>query len=151
MLVDQHRERPNIVLLTVGHIGSSVVSHMLGQLGWNLGDADDEYGESVSVRDCNHRRDFSAAEKVLAKLPEPWVIKDPRFCETLDDWLPFLKRYSPLLVWLTRDRKAVEDGSVAAVKACAPLLAAQRHFDRWTGPKLKIDYQQAAAAIALFA
>lgn len=154
LLADQSRERPNIVMLTVGHTGSSVVSHMLGRLGWNLGDADDQYGESVSVRDCNHRRDFSKAAEVLAALPEPWAIKDPRFCETLDAWLPFLDRYRPVLVWLTRDPEAVTASFRRRGESLRVVprrtAAAQRHFDRWTGPKLQLAYEQLQAAVTLF-
>lgn len=123
-------------------------------MGWDRGDSDEDYGESVSVRDCNQRRDWSTAADVLAALPEPWVIKDPRFCEHLDKWLPILKPYSPIVVWLTRDEAATA-GSYErrgeSVKTLERrLVDAQRHFDRWTGPKLQVGYEQVRAAISLF-
>lgn len=151
---DDQIDRPNIVLLTVGHTGSSIAMKLLEQFGWNLGDADDEYGESVSVRTCNQRRDWSDAAGVLAALPRPWSIKDPRFCEWLDEWKPALQRYRPTLVWLTRDPEAVAESYRRRGESLALLTrrhgAAQRHWDSWTGPKIRIDYSQLTAAAAMF-
>lgn len=152
MLREQHRTRPNIVLLTVGHTGSSVVARMLGELGWHLADADEQYTESVSVRSANQQRDWSGAAEILAVLPEPWIIKDPRFCEHLDKWRSALEPYSTVLVWLTRGK----DETAASYRRRGEseralhrrLAAAQQHWDRWTGPKLRIDYEQIQSAIA---
>ncbi|WP_164104238.1 hypothetical protein [Candidatus Laterigemmans baculatus] len=147
-------DRPNIVLLTVGHTGSTVLSKMLGTLGWNLADADDEYGESVSVRNCNIAKAWGKIPSVLAALPEPWVIKDPRFCEHLERWMPGLERYSPTLVWLTRDSNDTRDSHTRRGESESllnrRLMAAKRHFELWTGQKLRLDYDQVKAAASLF-
>ena len=154
MVRDQHRERPNLVLLTVGHTGSTIAAKILGALGWDLGDADEEYGESVSVRDANQRRDWSSAAEILAAMPEPWVIKDPRFCEHIDRWLPSFERYSPTLVWLTRDEDATAESFRRRGESLElfrrRIAAAESHFERWTGPKIKVDYSQLQAAISMW-
>lgn len=36
---------------------------------------------------------------ILSKLPEPWLIKDPRLCLTLPAWLPLLKEPVAVIVW----------------------------------------------------
>lgn len=150
----QHRGRPNIVLLTVGHTGSTICMRILGALGWQLGDADSDYGESVSVRECNQKQNWSKASEALAALPAPWAIKDPRFCEFLDEWLSALEPYSPTLLWLTRDDSDTANSfrrrgeSIELMQR--RLTAAQGHFDRWTGPKVRIDYGQLKAAAGLF-
>lgn len=154
MLLDQHREKPNIVLLTVGHTGSSVVSKMLGELGWNLADADEEYGESVSIRSANQKKDWSNAEEILDELGDGWVIKDPRFCEHLDKWKPYLIKHSPILVWITKNEEEVV-GSYDRRGESLELLsqrleAAKEHYDNWTGPKIKIDYSQIQGMISLW-
>ena len=43
-------ERPNVLVLGVGHSGTSILAKMLFAAGWQAGDADAEYGESVSIR-----------------------------------------------------------------------------------------------------
>lgn len=154
VMVDQLRNRPNVVLMTIGHTGSSIVARMMGMLGWQLGDADDEYSESVSVREINQRRQFSRCGQVLSQLPEPWVIKDPRFCEHLDKWLPALQHYSPTLVWLTRDIADVEQSYRKRGenwhRARERQAMAQTHWYEWRGPKVQVSYEDVRAAVRAF-
>lgn len=103
---------PNVILFGVGHSGTTITTRQLIALGLNPADADEEFAESVAVRDVNIELLATGtlpkrAAEVLADLPQPWVIKDPRFVNTLEDWLPLLKPYDPLLVYLTRDRDAM--------------------------------------------
>jgi len=152
--IDQLRNRPNIVLLTIGHTGSSVVCGMVGKLGWHLADADEEYSESVSVREVNQRKEWGRCSDVLAALGEPWVIKDPRMCEHLDRWVPHLEPYRPTLVWLTRNH----DDVVASYKrrgesvslAHARLARAESNYNAWRWPKLRIAYESVRDAVRLF-
>ncbi len=108
-------ERPNIVVLGVGHSNTSITTRQLFALGWNAGDADAEFAESVSVRDINLQiaktGEFSLREarEALAALPKPWAVKDPRFCKTLQLWLPALAPYEPLLLWVRKDLDVVRD------------------------------------------
>jgi len=148
--------KPNLILLTVGCSNSSVVMRMLKELGWNVGDADAEYAESVSVRACN-RRPFNApaARKALAALPQPWAVKDPRFCETLRLWRPLLEPYRPFLLWVTKDHAYVRQSFVRRFNA-KPERADQRlrwcetYFAGWSWGKLRLDVDQIAAAVRLF-
>lgn len=149
--------KPNILLLTVGCSNSSIVMRMLEQLGWNLGDADDKYAESVSCRAVNMRRPFVVGDAVdaLAALPQPWAIKDPRFCETLPAWKPLLIRYKPFLLWVTKDLAYVKASLVRRFGA-RPAWADERmhrcqtHYATWPYGRLKIDVGQIAAAVRLF-
>jgi hypothetical protein len=55
---DAHRNPQslsNVVVLGVGHANTTITTRQLAALGWNLGDADDEFAESVSVRAINQR------------------------------------------------------------------------------------------------
>ena len=142
---------PNIILLTVGHTGSSVVSSMLGKLGWNLCDADEEYSESVSIRNANVNN--LQSRELIKSLEEPWVIKDPRFCEKLDLWKPHLEE-DTVLLWITKDYNRVAESYIKRNEEIKLLNSrielAEEHYRCWTGPKLKIDYDQIKEAVKLF-
>lgn len=117
--------RPNIILLGVGHSGTTIATKMLETLGWNLGDANEEFAESVSVHALNEpvpmrewriaagaghpdwKLDIRAAESALRKIPQPWCIKDPRWIYALPPWMKLLAEYKPFLFWLRRDSAAV--------------------------------------------
>lgn len=153
--------RPNIVFLTVGCSNSTIAMRMLGALGWNLADADDQFAESVSVRAVNGKRnrtklfDATAADKALAALPQPWAIKDPRFCETLRFWRPLLEPYRPFLLWVTKDHDYVRASFERRFKMPAQwadnrLKWCQTYFAGWPWGKLKLDTDQIAAAVSLF-
>jgi hypothetical protein len=79
---DDEQDKPCLVVLGVGHSGTTVLTKMLCGLGWNAADADAAYGESCSVRKLNRwvektgQLPIRRAQEVLRKLPEPWVIKD---------------------------------------------------------------------------
>lgn len=146
--------RPNIVLLTIGHTGSSIITRMLFELGWNAGDADKQYSESVSVRKCNQNQDWSNAADVLVALPQPWVIKDPRMAKCLPKWEKHLKKYDPLLLWLVRDKNAVEKSYLRRKEPLeamrSNLLAADKNYEKWQGRKAIVEYEQIQSAVSLF-
>lgn len=154
-------DRPNIVFLTVGSSNSTVLMRMLGELGWHLGDADEQFAESVSVRNVNGRRfkpgsfDADAARKALSALPQPWAVKDPRFCETLRLWRPLLEQYRPFLLWVTKDHAYVRASFARRFKA-SPEWADKRlkwcetYYAGWPWGKLRLDVDQIAAAVKLF-
>src|SRR6185437_9108184 len=79
--------RPNVLVYGVGHSGTTILTRMLFALGWNSADADEQYAESVSIRDLNRRLlsdrgkeiDRSGLTAALSALPDPWALKDPRF------------------------------------------------------------------------
>ncbi|MEQ8785142.1 MAG: hypothetical protein RIC55_02550 [Pirellulaceae bacterium] len=153
-------DRPNIVVLGVGHANTSITTRQIAALGWNLGDADEEFTESVAVRAVNQdylrSREFDsfAAASALDRLPSPWVMKDPRFVYTLSAWLPLLVPHEPLLLWITKDTAAVEASyrrrgqDPAVVKPREQLC--RQHFADWPLAKLRLDAAQIATAAALF-
>lgn len=151
----------NIVLLTVGCSNSTIAMKMLEQLGWNLGDADDQYAESVSVRRVNMNvmgdigANIQQAQRAVATLPQPWALKDPRFADTMPWWKPVLRPYKPLLLWVTKDHEYVRASfkrrfSLPAARADQRLESCEVIFDMWEFPKIKLDADQISAAVRLF-
>lgn len=150
--------RPNVVVLGLGHANTTITTRQLGALGWNLGDADQEYAESVSVRAVNEQWDQDAAIEALAALPQPWAVKDPRFSRgMLHRWLPLLLPYRPLLLWMTKDladviasyeRREHERPMVADLPRW--LAYCEDQFIRWPWAKLRIDASQVAESCRLF-
>lgn len=155
--------KPNVIVLGVGNSNTTITTRQLEALGWNLGDADEQFAESESVRACNHElpigEEFSEAAakkaaKALDALPQPWAIKDPRFCDRMASWLPLLAPYKPLLLWVEKDRAAVAE---SFRRRGAPTTAidrrqqsAQRVYDAYPWAKLRINAGDIAAAVSLF-
>lgn len=154
-------DRPSIIVLGVGHGNTTITARQLHALGWNAGDADSEYAESVSIRAINHRLLSGEAvaradqDAALSALPQPWAVKDPRFAYgTLDRWLPVLEKYRPLLLWIVKDREHVLASFARRGENAARLdqwLAyCQDQFDRWPWGKLKLDAAAIGAACELW-
>lgn len=134
---------------------------MLEALGWDLGPADREYAEAVNIRAINARfiavRRFDAlrARRCLEQLPQPWVVKDPRFCHTMALWAPLLAPFAPLLLWVTKDIHYVRQSirrrfQASPAKANRRLRLCEKHFNEWPYAKLKLDVEQISRAVALF-
>jgi hypothetical protein len=147
---------PNVVVFGLGHANTTITTRQLAALGWNLGDADEEYAELVSVRALNENWRRNAAVDVLARLPQPWVVKDPRFSRgMLHRWLPLLLPYRPLLLWVTKDldllRASYERRGEHAMIPDLPrwLAYCDQQFARWPWAKIKIDAEQVAVACSL--
>ncbi len=164
---------PNIVVLAIGHSGTSPFTAMLGRLGWYLGPVD-EYAELPFVRAINDRlgtylrpgesRDSFRrhTERFLRELRQPWAIKDPRFVHTLGQWIKLLEPYKPTLVWLQRPLDQVErsflirregtvrDGEIVSRgKTLRELwLICQEHYDRWPWDKLTVWWPDVATTCA---
>jgi hypothetical protein len=159
-------ERPNVLVYGVGHSGTSVLTRMFGAMGWNMPGADVEFAEHVGIRQINQQllagKTFTRktlADK-LRQLPEPWVIKDPRFHRTLETWLPALSDLErpPVLLWIQRDQAAMV-GSYARrknayadtpEKLAKAVQRAQAGFDSWPWAKITLHYEQLAAAASIF-
>lgn len=160
--------RPNLIILTPGHTGSSVTTAMIQQLGWLLPPDADHYAESPECRNINqYMQDLATGDlklaypqsdcrrdKFLKSLPQPWVLKDPRFCETLLDWLLELEPYAPTLVYLTR---MADDIAVSyARRGEDPAIGERRlrdcrHiYNAWPWPRIQLDFSQLQSAIHLF-
>lgn len=162
--------KPNLIVLTIGRSGSSILTKMLMAAGWNCPRADEEFAEHVQARTLNSQTiagrtfDATAAASILNGMPAPWVLKDPRFTWTLRHWKPLLEPYRPTLVYIVRDMESVEesfrrqkwghDGRDGYEFSGVP-LAKQRqwcdnYFDGWPWGKIRVEYEQLHAALRLF-
>ena len=48
------QDKPNIIVYGIGHSGTSIVSKMLHELGWNVGiDVDEYHFEDIPTRELN--------------------------------------------------------------------------------------------------
>jgi len=153
----------SVVVMGIGHSGTSVVSRMLGALGFYAGPADEEFGEHPGIRELNETAwqtrelDLSAGWDHLEALARPWVIKDPRFIHTLDLWLPVLGIYKPTLLWVVRDGEDVAASyerrgeNYRGGQTLEGLYEmARRQFDEWPWGKLRIEFEKIADAVSLF-
>jgi hypothetical protein len=158
--------RPNVLVYGIGHSGTTILTQMLGALGWQLGDADEEFAESVSIRAMNQKllRTGKAVRDELFNrlraLPEPWAVKDPRFHRTLEHWLPAFAELEnlPLLLWIRRDAEATIGSYLrrgdsycdSKQKFDAAYAKAERGYQLWPWEKVSLDYEQVMAAVSLF-
>ena len=152
----------NIIILGVGHSGTTILTQMLNSLGWDIGDADERYWESVKVREINRAVYSGEAgvhinENFFAEFKEPWVIKDPRFVWTLSYWAKVFQSQLgelPLVLFLQREKADVlnsykkrgEKEPYYQLK----LDSAKAKYEAWPGPKCTIDYEDIATSCELF-
>ena len=170
-------DKPNIIVLGVPHSGTRILAYMLFELGWDRVDAIDPIAESQQVRRINKRYGCPSRlgtivntiepyriERALRALGgcQPWVIKDPRFCMTLDQWVKPLESYCPvLLIWLIREnidyhtksfqrRKyyKTRQSNINIIKRYAK--AAAKQYTSWPWAKVQIKYEDMIEAVKLF-
>ena len=170
------KEKPykgsNIIILGVGHSGTTILTEMIAQLGWDLNDGiDDTYLESPRVRDSNENflcenSTGTIDGSFLLELTQPWVIKDPRFVFTLSQWSKvFQDKLSemPLVIYLKRNKKDVlksykkrgEDSinygfNQFKTTVSEAILWSLKQYEAWPGPKCMIDYEDIATSCELF-
>jgi len=156
-------DRPNIVVLGIGHANTSITTRQLFTLGWNAGDADAKFSESVSIREINERYlsghgfDAEAAQHALSAIPQPWAIKDPRFSRgCFRQWLPAFTQYRPLLLYLTKSHDELiasyaRRGYVVTRKRLEQMEAdCQTIYDTWPWARVSVSAETIADAIRLF-
>ncbi|MBI1314108.1 glycosyltransferase [bacterium] len=157
--------KPNIVVLGVGHSGTSVLTRMLKAAGWDTSGSDQEFAECVWMRDVNveliQTGLFNAerALKRLSAMPQPWAVKDPRFVFTLNYWMPLFAELEnpPALVRIVRDTNEVKRsylrrgfrGNVHEM-IDQRLRLCERQYEKWPFARLTIQYEQLATAASLF-
>ena len=152
---------PNIVLLGVGRSNTTITTHMLAtMLSLNLGDIDQQYYEETNVRFANQRHwssgsfDQLAAHRAIRRIPQPWIIKDPRFRRSLPNWLPVFQRYKPLLVYLTKNAASVKASHARAgwshVYDPKDVDRCDHHFRNWPFAKIRLQAEKIAKAVGLF-
>tara|TARA_B100000029_G_scaffold4214_2_gene4925 strand:- start:269 stop:1876 length:1608 start_codon:yes stop_codon:yes gene_type:complete len=152
-----------VVVMGVGHSGTSIVARILMALGFYGGPADEEFVEHPGIRELNETAwqtrevDLAAGWDYLEELARPWVVKDPRFVHTLDLWMPLWGLYKPTLVWVVRRAEDVAASykrrgeNYRGGQTLESLHAmAREQFDEWPWGKIRIDYENIADAVSLF-
>ena len=159
----------NIVIMTIGCSGSTILVRMLQQMGWNA--PDDKYMENPDIRQLNdgvlnskekfHRE---RAQPIIEVLPEPWVLKDPRFIQTFQHWQPILDDRKNCLIYLSRSIPAIKEslakrgwGYRSGKKMILRGVTLEElgklcwaNFAQWRGPKVAFSYEKLKEAIGLF-
>lgn len=107
----------DIIVLGVGHSGTSLLTKMLHTLGWRKNDADEPFAESVRMRELNDSiiatgltSSIAGAQRAyFGSLERPFALKDPRLVETLSHWISAVHelKEKPTLLMIVRDREAV--------------------------------------------
>jgi hypothetical protein len=168
----KHWQDANIVVMAVGHSGTTVLVRMLHELGWAKGDADKPYAEMDAARRVNAHYiktgDFDyqkACDAFLGINKNGWVMKDPRLVITFPFWEEVFSKYlmEPIvLLHLERDlesvlqsyknRKLVRNGVPFIFKHTVEDLfqKARDRYNMYDGPKLSIRYEDLRKAAALF-
>jgi hypothetical protein len=163
--VDNLEEKPCVIVLGVGHSGTSILTRMLHSMGWSRGDADETFAESVSTRRLNQyvmqhgNLPYDLARKLVSDLARPWALKDPRFVQTLHHWLEIFEHLErkPVLLWITR---SIESMLASYRKRGAPgdlshrirdsIEMCREQYERWPWAKFCIEYERIAEAVQLF-
>lgn len=146
--------RPNIVVLGVGHANTTITTRQLEALGWNLGNADQQYAEHIAVRLYNSSG-YGSQVQILKSIPQPWAIKDPRFAYgTLHQWIPALAPYTPTLLWVTKNIKALQQSYLRRGEDHSRLVDwltyCQDQFNRWPWAKITVDASEICRAVGLW-
>jgi hypothetical protein len=162
----------NIIILSIGRSGSTILAKMARAMGWNLSGADEEYAENVQFRNINNQmikgqcstKHFHDGFIVGLNHHKQWVLKDPRLTSTWQQWKPHLDRDGNLLLWLTRDLKAIEvslrrknwgkpspRGYTFRGRTLPEHEAECRKcFEAWSGPKVTFSFERMKEAVKLF-
>lgn len=153
---DHRTEAPNIVVLGPGNSGTSAVMAQLAAGGYDVGpigpvawsNANGSIEERITYEHpdivaANMTRDITGGGKILDTLRRPWAIKDPRFCETLELWLPALARHAPTLLVVDKDEEAVRASwsrrGAAMDRLDLRLAAIERIYRGWPWQKIRVD------------
>lgn len=167
------RRLPDVVILGVGHSGTSIAARMMFELGWRCNDADARFCEPPGLHELNDRildqgavdvAMLAAMRAFLDGLASPFAIKDPRFVLTLGDWSPLLAARDPppVIIWIVRTladvkasyaaRAELFDGEPGLYGRRVEQLAeaAADRFAAWPGAKLRFAYEDIARAVRLF-
>jgi hypothetical protein len=177
MSVNGDNCHPDLIVVGVGHSGTTILTRLLGKFGWNLPHADHRYAEHIKVRSHNrhclrHRKLKGAVKDVLIELQQskPWAIKDPRFSITLHSWTPLFSQLGidPVLVWIKRDLDEVKksyrkrgeivrgcpgnrwQGSDRGYTVDEQWQLIQEQVQNWPGHTFEVRYEQLAVAAEMF-
>jgi diadenosine tetraphosphatase ApaH/serine/threonine PP2A family protein phosphatase len=154
------QDRPCVVVFGIGHSNTTITTRQLASLGWSLGDADEEYAESVSFRAANNlltRGEYVTPKQLCAvvdALPEPWVLKNTHLFFTLRQWQVAFAKHTPVLLWLQKDLDSVQASfdrrGENAGDLRAKFAACEAQYRQWPWAKLAIRAEDVATAVGLF-
>jgi hypothetical protein len=162
---DDQEDRPCVIVMGVGHSGTTVLARSLHAMGWNAADADKQFAESVAFRRQNMSIESTGflqpvpAARTLAQLPRPWAVKEPRFVTTLHHWLPHFAEMDrkPVLLRIRRDRQSTlasyqRRGAPGDIQQRVDQLLGlcEQQFERWPWGRFSIVYERLAEAVPLF-
>lgn len=152
--------RPNVLVWGVAHSNTTITVKQLAALGWNLGDADEKYGESVSIRDFNRTEppggeyDFQRQVSLLRALPQPWVLKEPFMIWTIDRWMDALAEFKPCLLWIVKDTALVRASHVRRGEddrhVETHLELAEAVYQAWPWWSMRLTTDQVCLAVRIF-
>ncbi len=161
--------RPSIIILGVGHSGTSVLTKMLFELGWKPNQADSQYCEETRFRELNIKlleelRPPEELQTFIRQLEQPFALKDPRFVLTWRLWLSAFasEGIEPLLLYIVREATALEesykvrrilvDGQPGSFNHPVTELRhkADEAFQQWPYGKLCFSYESIRRAVAAF-
>ena len=149
-------KKPNIVILGE-HTGTSTVARFLGNIGWNLGEAEnDPWAEPTSLREeinCAPVFPKHKARQYMKHLEGPWVLKDPRFVRTYKNWLPLWEDHQPLLLVLVKPEEELRKSYARRgfeVNAQAILERYDKVIEKYPWQSLKLDFSLIAEALKGF-
>ena len=161
----------NLIVFGVGHSGTTVVARKFMAMGWHSLDSDKAYAESRRVRAFSRSAifkseppDISGMTEWLRAQPSPWIIKDPRFLETLGVWLKVFQGLDtlPLLYHVTRPMQALAqsyrrrnelvNGEPGVRGRTVPQLVdlANKGYAQWPGPKIQVSLADVAKSSSIF-
>lgn len=142
-------DKPDIIVLTPGHTGSSIYGRTLYEMGWKNSALDFEYYEDKVVREINSGPfNHSAASAHIGSLEQPFFIKDPRLSGGLLNWIPVFQELSltPKLIYLIRDYTAVKQSFEKRGESIEVLdkriEQCNKLFQLWPWAKELIEYEK---------
>ena len=161
-------DRP-LLIVGVGHSGTTLVARWAMALGWDGLDADTEYAESVTFRRFNEHllKEGYLPSEVWTwadMLPDAFVLKDPRLAVTLPFWRSVFvaAKRQPVLVWVyrpledvvashrRRGRNVSEDPVIFGRPLSEHLHMIRLSWDSWPYGRVFIDMRHVARALSGF-
>jgi len=167
-------QRPDIIIVGVGHSGTTITTRMLQALGWNIPEGDDiakGWAEPSAMLKVNGRLMGGAFVKqseflsAWESVPAPRVMKDPRLVLTLSHWIKFFVNHQPPPLLLSVHRSFADLSKSYARRGWRlntgelglygrPLTKLQRQaagcYTQWPWQKLRVSLEQLADAVKLF-
>jgi hypothetical protein len=158
ILPPNHNRRPNILVTGSGRCGTTLAVQIAQRLGWNC-TGDRLYSEDARFVLANQEL-LDNAEHIedptdlIHSLPEPWVLKDPRFARTIESWIRLFRtqRAKPLLIVMHREPDAVQSSMSAqgwTGDARALTQSAFNAYELWPWEKWLVKYEDLIAAACL--